>query len=171
MKYQIYQITDIETARYAFMSWDFAKSHNFNISDYAQVYEGEIDEHNMYAALEDLFEIFNMRRPSDFTGHSLSVSDIVVLTEGSVESTFYCDSFGWENISKSVDEPNEPKVTLEVEGDTDDYFEIDQVKLNRMFIEAGPNTIVYTGNHMADESTDVYSTFCFKNRKYAVKIH
>ena len=101
MKCQIYQITDIETARYAFMSWDFAKSHNFNISDYAQVYEGEIDEHNMYAALEELFEEFNIHRPADFKGHSLSVSDIVVLTEGDATTTFYCDSFGWKDITGS----------------------------------------------------------------------
>ncbi len=56
---------------------------------YDQVYEME-ENHS----LEDLFYIFNMQRPEDFKGHSLSVSDVVDI-DG---HTFYCDMIGWKVI-------------------------------------------------------------------------
>ena len=45
--------------------------------------------------LEDIYRTFNLDRPADFTGHSLSVSDIVVLTRSGKEEAHYCDSFGF----------------------------------------------------------------------------
>jgi len=42
-------------------------------------------------ALEQLFERFNLGRPADFTGHSLSVNDVVVLGEVS----YRCAPLGW----------------------------------------------------------------------------
>ena len=48
--------------------------------------------------LEQLYEIFNLDRPADFFGHSLSVSDIVAIkTDGKV-SYHYCDSFGFKEL-------------------------------------------------------------------------
>ena len=47
--------------------------------------------------LETLFRRFNVSRPFDFHGHSLSVSDIVVLS-GGVNGTYYCDIFGWTEV-------------------------------------------------------------------------
>lgn len=45
--------------------------------------------------LHALFEEFNIYRPADFTGHSLSVSDIVVLHENRQNSAHYVDSEGY----------------------------------------------------------------------------
>ena len=48
--------------------------------------------------LEDLYMRFNIDRPKDFTSHSMSVSDVVVLNQSGQETAYYCDSFGFEEI-------------------------------------------------------------------------
>lgn len=90
MKYKIKQIKDIKNCGYSFEWWDWAKE-KFSLDDYEVVYEGEIEGENPNAVLEELFEIFNIRHPEDFHGHSLSVSDVVEL-DG---VNYYCDSVGW----------------------------------------------------------------------------
>ncbi|MCD7817690.1 MAG: YodL domain-containing protein, partial [Lachnospiraceae bacterium] len=45
--------------------------------------------------LDDLFVQFNVFHPDDFTGHSLSVSDIVALKQDEVVSCYYVDSIGF----------------------------------------------------------------------------
>ena len=44
---------------------------------------------------ELVYTTFNLDRPADFTGHSLSVSDVVVLNRSGKEEAHYCDSFGF----------------------------------------------------------------------------
>lgn len=67
---------------------------------YNKVYDGEIcSKGNIMATLEDLFVIFNMSFPSDFRGHSLSVSDVVYL-DGKY---YYCDSFGYKELTNFED--------------------------------------------------------------------
>ncbi len=50
--------------------------------------------------LEDIYYTFNMNRPEDFHGHSLSVSDIVILCQNGTEKAYYCDSIGFEYLPK-----------------------------------------------------------------------
>ena len=62
---------------------------------YNKVYEGHVmsgKHHN--ALLEELFQKFNLDRPEDFRGHSLSMSDIVKLND----KLYYCDSIGWVEV-------------------------------------------------------------------------
>ena len=67
---------------------------------YNEVYSGEIeDKGNIFATLERLFYIFNMEHPSDFRGHSLSVSDVVYL-DGKY---YYCDSLGFKELTNFED--------------------------------------------------------------------
>ena len=94
MKYEIYQIKDIENCEYPFMSWRFAES-RFNFNDYEKVYEGEIECDDVYDTLEDLFTIFNIKRPQDFKGHSMSVSDVVKLGD----DYYYVDGIGFKKIN------------------------------------------------------------------------
>lgn len=47
------------------------------------------------AALNKLYEQFNLNHPADFTGHSLSVSDIVALKQNGAVSCHYVDSVGF----------------------------------------------------------------------------
>ena len=98
MTFMILQIKDIRNTDYAFRSWDEAKAHGFNISDYKTVYIGERESESI---LDDLWVEFNINRPDDFRGHSLSVSDIVIILSDDME-WYYCDSFGWANITEEI---------------------------------------------------------------------
>ena len=97
MKYTILQLDshnpDVVKGRKLFMSWNLLNQHSkFDISQYKKVYEGEVPEmFDLSMVLESIFEKFNLQQPSDFHGHSLSVSDVVVL-DG---VNYYCDSYGW----------------------------------------------------------------------------
>jgi len=96
MNYKIYQITNYNDCDYKFDGWNYAKD-KFNFKrDYTLIYEGKVEpnENSNIDILEDLFYIFNMKHPSDFKGHSLSVSDIVEL-DG---VCYYCDSTGWKKL-------------------------------------------------------------------------
>lgn len=49
-------------------------------------------------SLDDIFERFNIDRPEDFRGHSLSVSDIVVLNDGEKVTAHFVDSISFEQL-------------------------------------------------------------------------
>ena len=94
----IYQIKDDLTGEnYAFMNMSFIESHGMQIKkeDYKLVYVGEFLG-NM--SLDDIFERFNIDRPKDFRGHSLSVSDIVVLNDGEKVTAHFVDSISFEQL-------------------------------------------------------------------------
>ncbi|SFX42117.1 YodL domain-containing protein [Ruminococcus sp. XPD3002] len=67
-----------------------------DLANYNKVYEGniaDISEHSdQRMQLEAVFYKFNMERPDDFKGHSLSVSDVVTVKN----QAFYVDSFGFK---------------------------------------------------------------------------
>ena len=60
--------------------------------NYDLVYTAPLDGKT---TLEDIYRTFNLDRPADFRGHSLSVSDVVVINRGGKEEAHYCDSFGF----------------------------------------------------------------------------
>ena len=94
----IYQIwADSPGENYAFMNMSFIESHGMQIKkeDYKLVYVGELSG-NM--SLDDIFERFNIDRPEDFRGHSLSVSDIVVLNDGEKVTAHFVDSISFEQL-------------------------------------------------------------------------
>lgn len=80
MKYEILQLKREHIGDYGFNTYGYAVKHGLNIEHYDKVYEGEItDEYSYMTACHVLYEKFNLDRPEDFKGHSLSVSDIIVL--------------------------------------------------------------------------------------------
>ena len=94
----IYQIKDDSPGENnAFMNMRFIESHGMQIKkeDYKLVYVGDLSG-NM--SLEDIFERFNIDRPEDFRGHSLSVSDIVVLNDGEKVTAHFVDSISFEQL-------------------------------------------------------------------------
>ena len=94
----IYQIRDDSPGEnYVFMNMSFIESHGMQIKkeDYKLVYVGELSG-NM--SLDDIFERFNIDRPEDFRGHSLSVSDIVVLNDGEKVTAHFVDSISFEQM-------------------------------------------------------------------------
>ena len=99
MKYTILQLDlddpNVLRDHKLYTSWNLLNQHSkFDISQYKKVYEGEVQEaKNILRTLESIFEKFNLHHPSDFYGHSPSVSDVVVLDGVS----YYCDSYDWIN--------------------------------------------------------------------------
>lgn len=109
MQYKIYQIADARNCDYSFCGWNEAKERGFSINDYYEVYSGE--EEGKYI-LDKLFEKFNVNRPDDFYGHSLSVSDVVAFKKGDKWFWCYCDRFGWASITEIVDNQTEKEPVL-----------------------------------------------------------
>ena len=50
--------------------------------------------------LEDIFEAFNMDKPDDFKGHSLSVSDIIALKTKDGIHFYFTDSIGFKHLTE-----------------------------------------------------------------------
>ena len=70
-------------------------------ANYDLVYTAPLDEK---ATLEDIYRTFNIDHPADFKGHSLSVSDVVVLQRGGQQTAHYCDSFGFQEVPEFMRE-------------------------------------------------------------------
>ena len=93
--------------------------------NYDILYTGPIAcAQNQSATLEKLFEIFNINRPGDFTGHSLSVSDIIALKQDGVVSYHYCDNVGFQELPGFMSENYLKAAEMSTE---DDYGMIDGI--------------------------------------------
>ena len=100
--------------------------------NYALIYVGELSElsedfiglQTQGDKLEALYEKFNIDHPADYKGHSLSVSDIVVLHENGKNSAHFVDSFGFTGLPdfmrelEGVKEQDAPKAEPEEMQDT-----------------------------------------------------
>ena len=63
--------------------------------------------------LEELFQVFNLSRPQDFEGHSLSVSDVIALKRNGEVSVHYVDSIGFKDLQGFLDkQPERPSVLM-----------------------------------------------------------
>ena len=109
---KIYQIDlDLDVNRLAFEPFDYVKSVDSEI--YQRVYEGSVEAKD----LEDVFRIFNIEKPEDYKGRSLSVSDVIeVVKSDSCEPGFYyCDSFGFKEIPFDPElAPAKPETRIKV---------------------------------------------------------
>ena len=97
-KFQIYQLPSGEKYHgVSFESMDRLKADGvqLNQDDYELVYEGAVGEFRGNATLEALYTQFNTDHPEDFRGHSLSVSDVIVISVDGKDTAYFCDSFGF----------------------------------------------------------------------------
>lgn len=97
-KFQIYQLPsgdEYHGVRFESMDRLKADGVQLNKDDYAFVYEGEVGEFRGNATLEALYTQFNIDHPEDFRGHSLSVSDVIVISVDGKDTAYFCDSFGF----------------------------------------------------------------------------
>ena len=96
--FKIYQLPSGEKyhgVRFESMDRLKADGVQLNKDDYELMYEGEVGEFRGNATLEALFAQFNNDRPDDFFGHSLSVSDVIVISIDGKDTAYFCDSFGF----------------------------------------------------------------------------
>ena len=77
---------------------------NFDVikpENYELIYVGELSElqeQTQGETLEAIYEKFNIAHPEDYRGHSLSVSDIVILHQNGENSAHFVDSFGFTGL-------------------------------------------------------------------------
>ena len=72
-------------------------SRTFDQSDYETVYsiipKGfcfiPYNDTGIDGLLEDMYVMFNIKQPEDFTGHSLSISDIIKVTSDDFKTRYY----------------------------------------------------------------------------------
>ena len=96
--FSIYQLKGgNETLDYRFEPLDSIHRNGLSVKpeNYELVYEAPMMEKDN---LESIYTRFNVDRPADFTGHSLSVSDIVVLHQGGKDTAHYCDRAGFSEV-------------------------------------------------------------------------
>lgn len=121
MKIKIYQVNlERDRERVAFMDYAALARHQgvqtIRSEIYDQVFEGDVE----CETLEAVFYKFNLDHPENYRGRSLSVSDIVEVTEAeTVKSGFYyCDDVGFNEVSfspeqaQSLKEPDTIRVLL-----------------------------------------------------------
>ncbi len=99
--FSIYQINaDRDTDRVCFESFESIKeyqnSNEVDASLYDKVYESEMD----IDSLDGIFSKFNLYSPPDYKGRSVSVSDVIEISDGDViqKGFYYVDSVGFKKI-------------------------------------------------------------------------
>ena len=98
MNVQIYQLTDDPAAHSLFFrsysslerSGDVVKAENYELR--YDCWRPDSDN------LEAIYAEFNIDRPEDFKGHSLSVSDVLVINRDGTPKCYYVDSIGFKEI-------------------------------------------------------------------------
>ena len=118
-KYSIYQVKrGEEYARLSFNSWNELKKFNlpFDKTNYEEVYGGYVSDvsrsQGRGVILDNIYTKFNIDRPKDFRGHSLSVGDVIVLEDNNVSSAFYVDSYGMADVTDLFFEVEKQKIDL-----------------------------------------------------------
>ncbi len=84
-----------------------AMGHTVDMANYELVYAAPFTPGE---TLETIYRDLNMDRPDNFHGHSLSVSDVVVLRENGKETAHYCDRFGFSQVPEFLQE-RQPELT------------------------------------------------------------
>lgn len=102
--FEIYQIIRVEETRHIrFESYERLAKAGLkpDFKNYDKMYEADISMLSGKSTgekLESAFYTFNMERPEDFKGHSLSVSDVVVLDD----TAYYVDSVGFKPLKDFI---------------------------------------------------------------------
>ena len=130
--YAIYQLKrDDATTDLRFMNSDWLSKKGIEPQpeNYDLIYTGALyPASSQIETLERLYQTFNIDHPADFTGHSLSVSDIVALKQNGVVSCHYVDSVGYKELPSFIQSGNYLKnAEMQME---DDYGMIDGIVNN-----------------------------------------
>ena len=102
--FSIYQLRNEDSTRdYRFEPYDRLQAAGWTVdkANYTEVYAAPLAAGT---TLEDIYRTFNVDHPADFKGHSLSVSDVVVLHQNGQDTAHYCDSVGFQQVPEFLRE-------------------------------------------------------------------
>ena len=111
-RFSIYQLKGGDaTLDYRFEPLDAIRRNGLSVdsANYELVYTAPLTERDN---LESIYTRFNIDRPADFHGHSLSVSDIVVLHQAGKDTAHYCDRFGFSQVPEFLEPERAKEVTI-----------------------------------------------------------
>lgn len=139
--YAIYQYDNTDgNWGYKFMGLSIISNMGLSVDgkDYRMIFMEQLHEHD---SLDELYHRFNAERPEGFDGHSLSVSDVVIMKRNGEMKAYYVDDVGFSELpeftkqrEQIIDRSNDSPVyagTLEQavrQKDADAY--LDSRKLN-----------------------------------------
>ena len=109
--FSIYQLKrGDETRDLRFEPYDrlIATGHSVDAANYDLIYTAELTPD---MTLGSIWETFNIDHPKDFKGHSLSVSDIVVLHQNGQDTAHYVDSIGYKEVPEFLQPKQEVTLT------------------------------------------------------------
>ena len=109
--FSIYQLKrGDETRDLRFEPYDrlIATGHSVDAANYDLIYTAELTPD---MTLGSIWETFNIDHPKDFKGHSLSVSDIVVLHQNGQDTAHYVDSIGYQQVPEFLQPTQEKALT------------------------------------------------------------
>ena len=93
-------------APFTFLGWETGnKIADWSFDPYRSVWNGTEEAADDMDLVNYLWEVFNEKHPVGYRARSLSVSDIIRVedTETDTVKYYYCDSFGWEDITSEVE--------------------------------------------------------------------
>lgn len=96
--FEIYQLKNDESLRYhRFTSYEQLTNEGNAVEaeNYNLIYTTELTSGT---TLEDIYTRFNISHPADFDGHSLSVSDIIVVHDSGEVAAYYVDDVGYKRV-------------------------------------------------------------------------
>lgn len=92
-------------------TWHQKNNKAITVTNYDLIYGGALTDD---MELDDIYHRFNMNRPADFKGHSLSVSDVIVIVKGEEQRCFFLDSIGFYEVNTFLDFWNSREMELQV---------------------------------------------------------
>ena len=113
--FSIYQLKrGDETRDFRFEPYDrlAATGRTADQANYDLIYTAELTPGT---SLEDIYTRFNIDHPKDFKGHSLSVSDVVVLHQNGQDTAHYVDSSGYRQVPEFLQPPEKENPLKHVE--------------------------------------------------------
>lgn len=149
-RFEIYQLTaDPANARLLFTSYDgvHADGMTINRSNYELKYSAPLTPDT---TLDSIYDQFNINRPADFTGHSLSVSDIVVLHRNGQDTAHYVDSIGFADVPEFLTEQTQENVFQRNTPPERDVFEGNSPAERAELAASDPDNDVFDGNTLTE---------------------
>ena len=149
-RYEIYQLTaDPANAKLLFTSYDgiHAGGMTINRSNYELKYSAPLTPDT---TLDSIYVQFNINRPADFTGHSLSVSDIVVLHRNGQDTAHYVDSIGFADVPEFLTEQTQENVFQRNTSPERDVFEGNSPAERAELAASDPDNDVFDGNTLTE---------------------
>lgn len=149
-RYEIYQLTaDPANAKLLFTSYDgvHADGMTINRSNYELKYSAPLTPDT---TLDSIYDQFNINRPADFTGHSLSVSDIVVLHRNGQNTAHYVDSIGFADVPEFLTEQTQENVFQRNTPPERDVFEGNSPAERAELAASDPDNDVFDGNTLTE---------------------